>query len=323
MDTGSPVPREQEAFPWRAVPHPQGRFTASQHRNAHRAHQMHEVSLRRMTAKKSLRLPSSGKSTLKREQPRPPEKGPPPPFSRPRQTESSVEEFPSEAGCQRGGPPGGGGRRAAGSGTPAAGQERARPQPPARAPFARDPGHFPGATPGSCDPPTPEPTKDAPAAARRESQHCPAGSALPTHHRPPRGRSCGPKLASSREVGGKGTAVASGPRGAPRRSGGATGGMEAAAAEAVRRPPQPRCLSFGLCGDRGGPTFIQRSALHHAGAGAGRERGTRRSPDPRLSARLAPSPPAGRAPTAGEKGCARALVRCPPRCSRPAPRRGP
>lgn len=64
----------------------------------------------------------------------------------------------------------------------------------------------------------------------------------------------------------------SGPHGDPRGGGGAPGGMGAGEADAVRRPRQPQCLSFGLCGGRGSPT----SSAKHC-TKQGREEG---APDP-------------------------------------------
>jgi len=105
----------------------------------------------------------------------------------------------------------------------------------------------------------------------------------------------------------------SGLRRVRRGCGRAAGGMEAGAAEAARCPPQPRCLSFGLCGGGDSPTS---SAKHCAKPGrAGEALQTRRSagpPPPPSAPRPPPGPdpaarpPAGRAPPrAQEKGLGR------------------
>lgn len=154
------------------------------------------------------------------------------------------------------------------------------------------------------------------------------GSALPPRPRAaPEVQDCGPRFAQSRGR----ARWASGPRGVPQEDCGATGGMRAGTAGAVRRPPQPGCLSFGLCGGGGSPTS---SAKHCAKLGRGKERQTRRSAGPPPLPRAHPQPgqywtprcyrlSAGRAPTAGEGDYARALARSPPRCSRLVPRRVP
>lgn len=70
----------------------------------------------------------------------------------------------------------------------------------------------------------------------------------------------------------------SGLRRVRRGCGRAAGGMEAGEAEAARCPPQPRCLSFGLCGGGDSPTS---SAKHCAKPGrAGEALQTRRSRRP-------------------------------------------
>lgn len=110
----------------------------------------------------------------------------------------------------------------------------------------------------------------------------------------------------------RGTAEwASGLRRVRRGCGGAAGGMGAGAAEAARCPPQPRCLSFGLCGGGDSPTS---SAKHCAKPGrAGEALQTRRSAGPPPPPR-APRPPPGPDPSAG---------RAPPRAHKKGLGRSP
>ena len=123
---------------------------------------------------------------------------------------------------------------------------------------------------------------------------------------------------------------ASGPRGVPRGCGAAAGGMGAGAAEAARRPPQPRCLSFGLCGVGGSPTSSAKRCAKQRRAGEARQTRCSAGPPPPPRATRPPARPGPRGPPArrprslagaGER--ARALARCPPQCSRPEPRRAP
>lgn len=121
---------------------------------------------------------------------------------------------------------------------------------------------------------------------------------------------------------------ASGPRVAPKGCGGAVAGTVAGAA---RRPraPQPRCLSFGLCGGGGSPTSSAKHCAKQGRAGEGAPDPPQRQTTP-TAPRAGPQRPvqdpaarplAGRAPSADGGDCARALARSPPRCSRPAPQR--
>lgn len=137
------------------------------------------------------------------------------------------------------------------------------------------------------------------------------------------------RLEESRERAGR----ASEPRRIPGGCGGAAGGMGAAEAEAARRPPQPRCLSFGLCGGGGSSTSSTKHCAKHGRAGEAppdppqrRTTPTPRAPRRARSPAGTPRPAgqlAGRAPTTAEGYCTRALAGSPPRCSRPVPRQAP
>lgn len=198
------------------------------------------------------------------------------------------------------------------------------------------------------------PTKAASAASRWETPPSGAGSALPTAARelevcaepPPEGAAPhrGPELRTA--------AGAAGRRGSQYPGGGRAGRLSRAGSPkevaapragwglgrprlpAAPRAPQPRCLSFGLCGGGGSSTS---SAKHCAKQGRAGEappdppqrrttptpHSPRRAPGPARPRRPPVRPLAGRARTAGEGDCVSALAGSPPRCSRPVPRQAP
>lgn len=174
------------------------------------------------------------------------------------------------------------------------------------------------------------PTKAAFAASREKDHHRPGGARCPLGPLgpgpPPRSRTA--DQGSHSPGGGRGGLL--GRAGSPQEDCGATGGMGAGTAGAVRRPPQPDAFHLAsAAAEAARPPALSTAPSR----GGGRSARPAAAPDHHLSHVPTPSPAspgprgatlsAGRASTAGEGDYARALARSPPRCSRPVPRRVP